>query len=340
MRQPRLKRPRQAEVAALAGVSAMTVSRALRGEPGTSPEIHARVRAAAARLGYVPNRIASGLTAARVPLVAVIVPSLSNMVFPEVLMGLTEALEGSGLQIVIGKSDYNQQTEARILQDMLSWRPSAVVLTGLAHAPEVRAALEDAGVPVVEILDSDGVGIDCIVGINQREAGAKAARAIADLGYRRIGMLISEGARDERAAKRVQGFEQALAQGPARIIARQSYGGSGTLPRGKAMAAALLDAHPETDLIYCTSDLIAAGALMHCHSAGIAVPADLGLVGFSGLELLDGLRPRVATVDSHRKATGQAAGRMILARLDGAAKGMRLELDCDLDLRETLRARG
>ena len=340
MSQPRLKRPRQAEVAALAGVSAMTVSRALRGEGGTSPENHARVRAAAARLGYVPNRIASGLASARVPLVAVIVPSLSNMVFPEVLTGLTEALEGSGLQIVIGKSGYDPQAEARILHEMLSWRPSAVVLTGLAHAPSVQAALADADLPVVEILDSDGAGIDCIVGINQREAGAGVARAVAALGYRRIGLMVPEGPRDERAAKRIQGFCDALGQGPARLLGRQSYSGAGTLPRGKAMAAALLAAHPGIDLIYCTNDLIAAGALMHCHSAGLAVPGQLGIVGFSGLELLDGLRPRLATVDSHRKATGEAAGRMILARLGGAARGLRLELDCQLDPRETLAPRG
>lgn len=106
------------------------------------------------------------------------------------------------------------------------------------------------------------------------------------------------------------------------------------------MAAALLAAHPGIDLIYCTNDLIAAGALMHCHSAGLAVPGQLGIVGFSGLELLDGLRPRLATVDSHRKATGEAAGRMILARLGGAARGLRLELDCQLDPRETLAPRG
>ncbi|MEM9211077.1 MAG: LacI family DNA-binding transcriptional regulator, partial [Pseudomonadota bacterium] len=122
-RQPTLK-----DVAQIANVSEMTVSRVLRGKGDTTETTRARVLKAAKQIGYVPNRIAGSLSSQRVDLVGLIVPSLSNMVFSEVVMGVSKGLEGSVLQPVFGLSHYDLETEEKVILEMLSWRPSGLIV--------------------------------------------------------------------------------------------------------------------------------------------------------------------------------------------------------------------
>ena len=166
------------DVSEACGVSEMTVSRVLRNRDDVSPATREKVLTAARALGYVPNKIAGGLASQQVNLVAVIVPSLSNMVFPEVLSGISAALEDSGLQPVFGVTNYSAEKEEEVLYEMLSWRPSGVIIAGLEHTEAARAMLENAGIPIVEIMDSDGEPIDSVVGISHRAAGRQMAEAM------------------------------------------------------------------------------------------------------------------------------------------------------------------
>ena len=200
------------DVSEASGVSEMTVSRVLRNKGDVSEATRAKVRAAAKKLGYVPNRIAGSLASSRVNLVAVIIPSLGNMVFPEVLSGISETLAGTGLQPVFGVTDYLPETEERVLFEMLSWRPSGVIIAGLEHTEASRAMLMRAEIPVVEIMDSDGAPIDACVGISHRRAGREMAEAILREGYRRIGFLGTKMPADHRARKRFEGFTRHLAR--------------------------------------------------------------------------------------------------------------------------------
>ena len=163
------------DVSEASGVSEMTVSRVLRNKGDVSEATRQKVREAAKRLGYVPNKIAGALASQRVNLVAVIIPSLGNMVFPEVLSGISETLEDTGLQPVVGVTDYLPEKEEKVLFEMLSWRPSGVIIAGLEHSEASRAMLRQADIPVVEIMDVDGQPVDCAVGISHRRAGRKMA---------------------------------------------------------------------------------------------------------------------------------------------------------------------
>ena len=145
------------DVSEASGVSEMTVSRVLRNRGDVSDTTRQRVLETAKALGYVPNKIAGALASQRVNLVAVIVPSLSNLVFPEVLGGISEALEDSGLQPVFGVTNYSAEREEAVLYEMLSWRPSGVIVAGLEHSDAARAMLQNAGIPIVEIMDVDGM---------------------------------------------------------------------------------------------------------------------------------------------------------------------------------------
>jgi len=143
----------------------MTVSRVLRNRGDVSETTRQKVLEAAKTLGYVPNKIAGALASQRVNLVAVIIPSLSNMVFPEVLSGINKVFEDSPLQPVVGVTDYQPEKEEKVLYEMLSWRPSGVIIAGLEHSDATRAMLAGAGTPVVEVMDTDGRPVDSMVGI-------------------------------------------------------------------------------------------------------------------------------------------------------------------------------
>ena len=314
----------------------MTVSRVLRNKGDVSEATREKVRAAAKKLGYVPNRIAGSLASSRVNLVAVIIPSLGNMVFPEVLSGISETLAGTGLQPVVGVTDYLPDTEEKVLFEMLSWRPSGVIIAGLEHTEASRMMLTRAEIPVVEIMDTDGAPIDACVGISHRRAGREMAEAILREGYRRIGFLGTKMPADHRARKRFEGFTRHLARAGVEIADQEFYSGGSALKKGREMTEALLKRTPDLDFLYFSNDMIGAGGLLYLLDQGIDIPGQIGLAGFNGVELLDGLPRQLATMDACRREIGREAARCANPAEGGAE---RVELTPLIARGETLRRR-
>ncbi len=309
------------DVSEASGVSEMTVSRVLRNRGDVSAKTRERVLAAAKALGYVPNKIAGALASQRVNLVAVIIPSLSNMVFPEVMTGISEVLEETPLQPVVGVTNYKPEREEKVLYEMLSWRPSGVIIAGLEHSEAAKAMLMAAGIPVVEIMDTDGEAVDAVVGISHRRAGRMMAEEILRAGYRRIGFLGTKMPLDHRARKRFEGFTEALAKAGVEVADQEFYEGGSALLKGREMTEAILSRSPDLDFLYYSNDMIGAGGLLYCLDHGIDVPARLGLAGFNGVELLDGLPRKLATMDACRAEIGREAARIIARRAEGGEGG-------------------
>ncbi len=305
------------DVSEASGVSEMTVSRVLRNKGDVSAATRAKVQEAAKRLGYVPNKIAGSLASSHVNLVAVIIPSLKNMVFPEVLSGISETLEDTVLQPVVGVTDYMPEKEEKVLFEMLSWRPAGVIIAGLEHSEPSRAMLAQAGVPVVEIMDTDGEPVDSCVGISHRRAGRKMAEAILEAGYRRIGFMGTKMPLDHRARKRFEGFTRTLAKSGIEIIDQDFYSGGSALAKGREMTAEMLGRNPDLDFLYFSNDMIGAGGLLYLLEQNIDVPGQIGLAGFNGVELLDGLPRKLATMDACRHEIGVRAAQIIAARTKG-----------------------
>ena len=302
------------DVSEASGVSEMTVSRVLRHRGDVSASTRERVLAAARALGYVPNKIAGGLASQRVNLVGVIIPSLSNMVFPEVMTGISAVLDNTELQPVVGVTNYAADREEMVLYEMLSWRPSGIIIAGLEHTTAARAMMAQAGIPVVEIMDIDGTPMDSAVGISHRRAGRQMAEAIMASGYRNIAFMGTQMAGDFRARKRLEGFEDALQRAGMALIDREYYSGGSALLKGREMTAAVLARSPAVDFLYYSNDMIGAGGLLYCLDKGIDVPNKVGLAGFNGLELLDGLPVRLATMDACRLQVGRRAAQIIAGR--------------------------
>lgn len=327
------------DVSEACGVSEMTVSRVLRKSGDVSDATRERVLAAAKSLGYVPNQIAGSLASQRVNLVAVIIPSLSNMVFPEVLNGINRVLESTPLQPVVGVTDYLPEKEERVLYEMLSWRPSGVIIAGLEHSEPTRAMMQNAGIPVVEIMDVDGKPIDAMVGISHRRAGAEMAKAILKEGYEQIGFLGTKMPLDHRARKRFEGFTEGLAKGGVEIADRAFYQGGSALAKGREMTQEMLERSPDLDFLYFSNDMIGAGGLLYLLDQGIDVPGQIGLAGFNGVELLQGLPRKLATMDACRTEIGRKAAEIILDRSSETPDGIedRVTLAPKLAVGDTLR---
>ncbi|SFT92145.1 LacI family DNA-binding transcriptional regulator [Sedimentitalea nanhaiensis] len=303
------------DVSEASGVSEMTVSRVLRNRGDVSDATRARVLAAAKALGYVPNKIAGALASNRVNLVAVVIPSLSNMVFPEVLTGINQVLEDTELQPIVAVTDYMPEKEEKVLYEMLSWRPSGVIIAGLEHSDACRAMLKAAGIPVVEIMDTDGTPVDSMVGISHRRAGREMAQAILKAGYRQIGFMGTKMPLDHRARKRFEGFTEVLAKNGVEIQDRAFYSGGSALAKGREMTQAMMERSPDLDFLYYSNDMIGAGGLLFLLDQGIDVPGQIGLAGFNGVELLQGLPCKLATMDACRLEIGRKAAEIIAARL-------------------------
>jgi len=328
------------DVSEASGVSEMTVSRVLRNRGEVSEATRTRVLETAKELGYVPNKIAGALASQRVNLVAVIIPSLSNMVFPEVMMGISDVLDDSPLQPVVGVTNYKPEREEKVLYEMLSWRPSGVIIAGLEHSDASKAMLRAAGIPVVEIMDTDGEAIDSVVGISHRRAGAEMARAIVSARYKRIGFLGTKMPLDHRARKRFEGFTQGLAKAGLEIADQEFYSGGSALAKGREMTEAMLKRTPDLDFLYYSNDMIGAGGLLYCLDNGIDVPGQIGLAGFNGVELLDGLPRQLATMDACRTEIGRAAADIIAKRVsEGAenAAGEKIVLTPQISFGDTLK---
>lgn len=317
--------PTMDDIAAEAGVSQMTVSRVMRGAGKTSQEVRDRVEQAARRLGYVQNRLASALREETTPLVAVVLPTLGNRVFSEVLNGLNETLRDRQVQPVFGISEYSPEREEEIVRELLAWRPRGIVLPGLEHTNATRAAIRASGVRVAEVMDIDGPPMSAAFGISQIEAGRATARYMLQKGYRRFGYIGSQGGRDLRAAKRHNGFCEVIREAGAQMVLDQVIDAPSSMVEGRRVTSETLGRPDAPEALYYSNDDLAAGGMMHCLSNGISIPGTVALAGFNGLAFLEALPIQLTTVETPRLEMGRRAALYVT---EGAiAHGVRPEPD-------------
>lgn len=328
------------DVSELSGVSEMTASRVLRNRGEVSAQTREKVMAAARSLGYVPNKIAGALASNQVNLIGVIIPSISNLVFPDVMAGISEVLDQTPFQPVVGITGYDLEKEEQVIFELLSWRPSGLIVAGLEHTEASRKMLKNSGIPIVEIMDVDGDPIDGCVGISHRRAGRETANEIVRRGYRKIGFLGTKMPLDKRAKKRFDGFVEALSENGLSLCAEEYYSGGSALKKGRAMTEDILERVPDLDFLYYSNDVIGVGGQLLLEERGVNVPQNLGLAGFNGLEIIEGLPRRLATLDSCRKEIGTAAAKLIAkaAAEETSISGEVVELSPVFDPGDTMRS--
>jgi len=326
---PPVKPVTMADIAARLGVSKMTVSRALNREGSnprsTSEALRQRILQACQEMGYVVDQTARTFSSKRSGFVAALVPALNNSNFSDTAHGLTAALEASGLQLLLGYTDYDAATEERLLRALLSRRPEAVVVTGGTHTPAARKLLKAAGIPVVETWDLPAQPIDHCVGFSNAEAVAQLVRQLHAQGHRRIGFLGGLPSSDARGADRRRGYESAMRELGLDATRQLSVGQAPvSMEHGAQGVVQLLHRWPDTQALVCVSDHPAFGALAECQRRGIAVPGRLAIAGFGGFEVGASCHPRLTTVAVDCAGIGRAAGELLLRAIAAARDGRRL----------------
>ena len=302
-----------AEVAAVAGVSEITVSRTIRNKGPISGPTRARVMAAIKEVGYVPNLVAGSLASAGSHLMGVVIPSLSNIVFAEVLRGVHDALGASGYQPVFGVTDYDRKTEEALVRSLLGWKPAAMVIVGFEHTPTTRKMLTRSGIRIAELMEIDSEPIDIAVGFSHRQAGYDTGKYLFERGYRRFGYVGHDWAQDRRAQLRYDGLVEALAERGLRLAGEVHAEGPSSTEAGKAMLASLLAGPAAIDVAVFSNDDMAVGGVFQCIGAGIALKSELAIFGFNGLDIGQALPRPLSTLKSNRYLIGRTAVEKILA---------------------------
>lgn len=325
-----------ADVAAVAKVAPITVSRALNNPDSVSERLRSRILSAVADLGYVPNRMAGALASAKTKVIPVIVPSLSNVVFVEVIEGVQEVFTANGYQLLLGTTDYDLEREADLVSALLGWAPPGVVIAGLRHLPRTVTILKNAGLPVVEIMEHGARCIDMNVGLSHFRAGTEMAEHLLARGYRNIGFVGARMRDDYRARQRYEGMHRRLMDAEGVRDRLFDYPRGAGQQMGWDAIAEVLAAYPELDALFFANDEMAVGAILRAQRDGIAIPGRVAIAGFNGLPVSALVTPSLTTIISPRKLMGRTAAEMLLTRIGGGQPAnRRINIGLELAARES-----
>jgi LacI family transcriptional regulator, gluconate utilization system Gnt-I transcriptional repressor len=336
-----MHRIKMEDVARTAGVSAMTVSRALKDDGVVAARTRQRILKAVKDLGYVPNQIASSLSSRRSGFVALLVPSLNNPPLAETAHALAQALEAAGLQLLIGYTNYETEREERLLAELLQRQPEAIVLVDDGHSKRSRELLLKSRIPVIHIWDWPKRPIGHVVGFSNEAVTEKIVRYLAERGYRRLAYLGETNDSGTRGARRRQGFVNTIKKlrlGPIRVYNHKPP--PFTMLEGRVALPLMLQRWPDLDAIVCVSDPCAFGVLTEAQARGLGVPSELAIVGFGNFEVSRCCAPALTTVAVDGARLGRETASLLMNVLNRApsiatTRSLRVKIDAPLTPRGT-----
>lgn len=328
------RRATLSDVAHRAGVSAVTVSRALRRPEMVSADLRLRIEQAVSDLAYIPNQLASALASARTGMVGVVVPSFTNGVFGDYLRGIHDLLVPAGFQVLVLNSRYLQGAEERAIATLIGQHPEAMILTAADQTEQSRRILTEARIPVVQTMELTDTPIDINIGLSQPDAGYAATRHLIDLGHRVIGQISVP--LDARARQRLTGYRRAMREANLEPLTI-SIERASSFPLGAELFGRLIAREPGITAVFCGNDNLALGAMFECQRRGIRVPEDLSIIGFNDLEFSATTYPGLTTVATPRYAIGRRAAEIVLEVTRGSGDR---PAERSLDLGFTLVERG
>ncbi len=308
------KRPTLQNVADLVGVTKMTVSRCLRNPDQVSQSLREKISAVVEELGYIPNRAPDILSNAKSNAIGVLVPSLTNQVFAEVIRGIESITGPAGYQTMLAHYGYSPEIEEKSLASLLSYNVDAIILSESVHTERARKMIQTAGIPVVEIMDTVSPAIEQAVGFDNKSASQAITQAILARGRKKVVYFAAR--MDVRTQLKMQGYESAIqAAGLAPLSLQTEQASSFTL--GALLLRQMLEVHPDADGIVCTNDDLAIGATYECQRLGIKVPEQISIAGFHSHDISQVMVPKLATVITPREQIGRVAAEQLLQRLNG-----------------------
>lgn len=325
------------DIAKAAGVSAITVSRALREPQKVSETLRDDILRRVTEMGYVPDLAARALASRHSGIICVLTPVLANYNFLSVMRGIEQRAQNTEFRIQYANSLNDPREELHQLNMLISQNPSGIIVVGVDDGDDITRALERAHCPVVQISGTILHPVDMSIGIDHCAGGVTATRHLLEGGYRRIGML--GGMFDARARSRLAGYrgvmEEAGLYDPALVISEDV---PSSIHLGCKLLRRLLETAPDVDAVFCHNDDVALGVMFECQRLGIRIPDDFGVCGFNDLDFAAVTEPPLTTIRVPRFEIGYRATDMVIRRAGGEDVASHLvDLDYKLIIRQSTR---
>jgi LacI family transcriptional regulator len=322
-------------VAAQAGVSIATVSRALNSPDMVRAELRARITQAIESVGYIPHAPARALSSRRSRTLGAIVPTIDNAIFAPGIAALQTYLSSVGYMLFLTTSGYDPDTELQQARSLVSRGVDGLVLRGDCHHDALRKLLADNTVPFINVGTYQPDRPYPCVGTDNEGAAHRAASHVIELGHSKIGIASARQRNNDRASARVAGFRRAFAENDIELRPEWHVEVAYTLDDAREAARHLLNLKDRPTAVVCGNDVIAYGVLLEAERSGFSVPGDLSVVGFEDLDWSRHLRPGLTTIQVPTASTWRRAGEYLVRHLAGEQTIMHHEVDYALIVRES-----
>ena len=312
------------EVARYAGVSSATISRALNNPSAVKPSTQAKISAAIAKLGYMPNASARALMLGRSETVGAVVPTLDNAIFAKGLEQLQASMAQAGFQLIVASCNYDPLVEEQQIKNLLLRGVEAIALFGASQTSSAIRLLHNRNVPCIHLgtLSPPGKGYAC--GFDNKAAIQQGVSHLLGLGHRRFGMLAGITHNNDRATQRVDGARELLQANGIALPAEQIEEVAYDVAAARLGFTRLIERNPNITALICGQDVIAYGAILQAQHRGLRVPADLSVIGFDDLELSQHITPALTTIRYDANDMWSKAADSLLTRIQGERGPVRL----------------
>jgi LacI family transcriptional regulator len=332
-----IRRPTLNDLALATGVHLSTVSRVINPQtrPMVSPEVAKRILAEAQRVGYRPNRSASTLVTRKSNIIGVVLPDITNAVFPPILMGIEDGLRERGYLSIVANVGVDEEEQRFVINRLLAQQVDGLILaTASRHDPVIKLCV-DQGLPVVTVNRSDETGIASSVVSDDLYGMRLAVEHLVALGHRHIAHIAGPESLSTGHFRRL-GFLaaiQAVKSDPPEAFVFESSGYSREC--GKAALLQLMRQWPQTTAVVAGNDLVAIGCYDALAELGLRCPEDVSIVGHNDMPFMDLIRPPLTTIRIRHHGMGLEAARLVLQTIEAPASAV-----LDVRLKPELVVRG
>lgn len=307
------------DIARVAGVSHTTVSRALRGSTLISDETTRRIQETALALGYFPNAAAQSLRTNRSQALGVIVSSIDDPYFSEILQGIEEIAQGHHYSLFIAASQRDTERESTIVRAMRQHRVDGVIICSTPFSDERRQQFSKYGIPLVMINNQAAEEYRYSIYHDDVDGSRQVTRYLIKLGHRKIAYL-GNSSSGRTTQDRLAGFGYELKTAGLALPNEYIYEMPGSEPQKGILAAEhFLSLSDRPTAIVCFNDMLAIGVLQALQQRGVRVPEDISITGFDNVVFSNYTNPPLTTFDQPKRFIGQKAAELVLSLLNSTS---------------------
>ena len=330
--------PTLEDVAKVAGVSPATVSRSLNSPSLVSKETLKRVKSAVETLGYTPHFGARFMSAKRTMTIGAIIPTMENAIFAKGIQAFQERLHALGYTLLISSNSYDPEIEAEQIRALASRGADGILLIGYWREKKVYEFLQQRNIPFLLAWAFAANNALPAIGFDNRASMYQLCDQVLTMGHRNIAVISGTTEGNDRATNRLKGITERLAVAGINLenvpIIETPY----DIDNGANAFEKLMTGPKRPSVVMCGNDVLAVGALQRAQEMGIAVPAEVSITGFDGIELARVVTPRLTTVCVPHSEMGRRAADELVRMVESGEAGRSYELSSEIKVEKSISA--